>query len=229
MSKKRQRAAKGTKKADAALAAALKKGSKDSKTYKKYDGMMNSFRDWIKDKNEDDEDDASDDEVELIGPDGNLLPKTIPIETIKAFLGGLCADREVEIVDVEDAAAGPSSKKTKKQRVCLSESHVSSHRSAIRHWHRENKVPLPETFDAETKDVLMGFKKKIAKLKQQGKMPQQEGKAALKFPAYVKLALKLMVLGPVLLVATLTSSGKSHVARYVFRVCLRVFCLLCVL
>ena len=200
---KRARVKKGSKKADAQLAAELKKGSRDSKTYKKYKSMTDSLAGWIKDNKNDDDDDDDDDE--LIDGDGNLLPKTIPLETIKAFLGGLCADREVETA----GAAGP---KKKKQRVCLSESHVSSHRSAIRFWHRENNVPLPEKFDAETKDILMGFKKKIAKLKQAGKMPQQEGMAPLKFSAFVKLALKLMQLGPVRSAASLTSTGKSHVS-----------------
>ena len=69
----------------------------------------------------------------------------------------------------------------RKKRVCLSESHVSSHRSAIKWWHAENKMPLPPDFESEIKQLMVGYKKKIAGLKQSGKMPQQEGKVALKF------------------------------------------------
>ena len=100
----------------------------------------------------------------------------------------------------------------RKKRVCLSESHVSSHRSAIKWWHAENKMPLPPDFESEIKQLMVGYKKKIAGLKQSGKMPQQEGKVALKFDAYKCLCEKLMKLMPTLSAPTTTSTGKSHVS-----------------
>ena len=210
----------GNKGKDQKRAKALKTGCRDPKTIKKYKSMMSSFEDYAKCLGDgedlgdgEEEDDDADVDEDVLDDDGKLLPQTIPLKLIIGFLGNLCAEKEAEKANADDPPSSTTS--SKKKRVCLSESHVSSHKSAIRWWHKENKVVLPDMFDTETKELLLGYKKKIAKLKQAGKMPQQEGKVALKFGAYKRLGGKLMKLAPILSAATSTSTGKSHVARYV--------------
>ena len=205
----------GNKGEDQKRAKALKTGCRDPKTFKKYKSMMSSFEDYANNLGDgEEEDDADvDEDVLVLDEDGKLLRQTIPLKLIIGFLGNLCAEKEAEKANADDPPSSTTS--SKKKRVCLSESHVSSHKSAIRWWHKENKVVLPDMFDTETKELLLGYKKKIAQLKQAGKMPQQEGKVALKFGAYKRLGGKLMKLAPILSAATSTSTGKSHVARYV--------------
>ena len=67
-------------------------------------------------------------------------------------------------------------------------SHVSGYNSSIKSYYDKRKVPITPELDKTIKDFLMGYKRQVATLKQNGEMKVTEGKAAISFDGYRLIA-----------------------------------------
>jgi len=73
---------------------------------------------------------------------------------------------------------------------------VRSYKSAIVWYYKDKEQPYPELFDRRLEDQMAGYKRKCAKMKQNGEMDVFEGKHALTFNGYRIIAQRLMKLQP---------------------------------
>ena len=135
------------------------------------------------------------------------LPKApIPLKPMKDFLGHLTlvanedansssSDDDDDDDDDDEGAAAPK-KKRKKKKACLSTSHVSSHKSALKWCFQMQNTAWSATFETELGEIMMGFKKTVAGLKVKGVVSNVEGKLPLAFVGYCLLAKKMLKCQP---------------------------------
>ena len=101
---------------------------------------------------------------EAFGEDGNLL---IPIrdEYLKAFFGDMTAERPAN--DFKDSRKRNSHK---------SKASIQKYISSIKYEYDEHNVLMSSTLTTFLEDFSAGYKRKVAKLKEEGKMSNHEGK-----------------------------------------------------
>ena len=63
-------------------------------------------------------------------------------------------------------------------------SHVNAYSNAIKHAHKRTKTALDPDVEVTLNSFLRGYKRKVAQLKLEGRMPLHEGKQAAPFTVY---------------------------------------------
>jgi len=178
-------------------ATAMQKRRKESSTKKNYAGIIEKLKNWLIENYPE----AVDERNEIILP--------LPVDIILCFFGDVvdkhASDNATIVLDGNtvngnddelDDAIEDEDYQSLPRVAQVAVSTIGSYRSALKHLYEERKIEWTPALASELKAFQGGHKRTVQKLKKQGIMSMQEGKAAISFNGYRLLTEKFRKIRP---------------------------------
>jgi len=122
-----------------------------------------------------------------------------------------------------------NTRQPKRMQPTLAKNYMDAQKSALKWYYAEHTVKFPEDLESALSKILQGYKKKVAKMKKDGKMRNKEGKSALVMEGYERVAERCLLLTPEITFTENCKGGKQVTHTHPFKASIFVWAFLVIM